>query len=109
MRELPVSRASLEHRGFTQEYRPDGKLPIAYDYDRLEPVAVTRWSGKLTRTGDVTELLTTDDDRHVVCGPGDEVTAEFDATRPAAAASRAGSDRSCCGVGVTARTRPRRR
>lgn len=80
VRELPVGRATLEHRGFAQEYRPNGKLPIAYDYDRLEPVLVTRWRGKLTRTGDVTELLATDDDRHVVCGPGDEVTAEFDAT-----------------------------
>jgi hypothetical protein len=28
----------------------------------------------------VTELLTNDDDRHVVGGPGDEVTAEFDAS-----------------------------
>ena len=79
-RELPVSRATMEHRGFVQEYSPNGKLPIAYDYDRLEPVAVTRWKGKFTRTGDVTELLTATDDRHVICGPGDEVTVEFDAT-----------------------------
>jgi hypothetical protein len=43
-------------------------------------VAVTKWRGRLTRTGDVTELLATDDDRHVICGPGDEVTAEFDAS-----------------------------
>jgi hypothetical protein len=80
VRELEVSRASLEHRGFVQEYSPGGKPPIAYDYDRLEPVAVTRWKGRFTRTGDVTELLTATDDRHVVCGPGDEVTVEFDAT-----------------------------
>ncbi len=79
VRELPVSRATLAYRGFTQEYTPGGKLPIAYDYDRLEPVSVTRWRGKVTKTGDVTELLAADDDRHVVCGPGDEVTAEFDA------------------------------
>ncbi len=80
VRELPVSRASLEHRGFAQEYRPGGKLPIAYDYDRLENVSVTRWRGKLTRTGDVTELLTAEDDRFVICGPGDEITSEFDAS-----------------------------
>ncbi len=80
IRELPVTRASLEHRGFTQEYSPGGKLPIAYDYDRLEPVLATKWKGKFTRTGDVTELLTEADDRHVVCGPGDEVTVEFDAS-----------------------------
>jgi tetratricopeptide (TPR) repeat protein len=80
VRELEVSRASLEHRGFAQEYSPGGKPPVAYDYDRLEPVAVTRWKGKFTRTGDVTELLAATDDRHVVCGPGDEVTVEFGAT-----------------------------
>lgn len=80
VRELPVSRASLEYRGFAQEYRPNGKLPIAYDYARLEPVCVTKWRGKLTRTGEVTELLTATDDRHVIGGPGDEVTAEFDAS-----------------------------
>jgi hypothetical protein len=80
VRELAVTRASLEHRGFMQEYRPGGKLPVAYDHDRLEPVAATRWRGRLTRTGDVTELLAAVDDRHVVGGPGDEVTAEFDST-----------------------------
>jgi tetratricopeptide (TPR) repeat protein len=78
-RELQVSRASLEHRGFVQEYSPDGKPPVAYDYDRLEPVVYTKWRGRLTRTGDVTELLTKDDDHFVLCGPGDEITAEFDA------------------------------
>lgn len=77
--ELPVSRASLEHRGFVQEISPNGKLPIAYNYDRLEPVAYTKWRGKLTRTGDVTELLTKSDDHFVICGPGDEITVEFDA------------------------------
>lgn len=79
VRELPVARATLEQRGFTQEYSPNGKLPIAYAYDRLEPVLVTRWKGRLTRTGDVSELLAATDDRHAVCGPGDEVTADFDA------------------------------
>ncbi|HEV3436063.1 MAG TPA: CRTAC1 family protein, partial [Gemmata sp.] len=78
-RELSVSRASLEHRGFVQEFSPGGKAPVAYDYDRLEPVVYTKWRGKLTRTGDVTELLTKDDDHFVICGPGDEITAEFDA------------------------------
>jgi Flp pilus assembly protein TadD len=81
VRELPVSRASLEHRGFTQEISPGGKAPISYDYDRLEPVVYTKWRGKLTRTGDVTELLARDDDHFVICGPGDEITAEFDATK----------------------------
>jgi Flp pilus assembly protein TadD len=78
---LPVSRATLAHRGFMQEVTPDGKrTPAGYNDDRTEPVAVTRWTGNLTRTGDVTPLLTTIDDRFVLCGPGDEVTVEFDAS-----------------------------
>ena len=41
-----------------------------------------RWpgsSGKLTRYGDVADLLRADDDRLCVVGPGDEVRLEFDA------------------------------
>lgn len=78
---LPVSRATLAHRGFMQEVTPAGKrTPAGYTDDRTESVAVTRWRGNLTRTGDVTPLLTAVDDRYVLCGPGDEVTVEFDAT-----------------------------
>jgi hypothetical protein len=78
---LPVSRATLAHRGFMQEVTPAGKrTPAGYTDDRTEPVAVTRWRGRLTHTGDVTPLLTTVDDRFVLCGPGDEVTVEFDAS-----------------------------
>jgi tetratricopeptide (TPR) repeat protein len=78
--ERPVSQASLEHRGFVQEFSPGGKGPVAYDYDRLEGAVFTKWRGKLTRTGPVTELLTGCDDHFVICGPGDEITAEFAAT-----------------------------
>ncbi|HET6576487.1 MAG TPA: FG-GAP-like repeat-containing protein, partial [Fimbriiglobus sp.] len=77
---LPVSRATLVHRGFMKEVTPAGKrTPAGYTDDRTEPVAVSRWRGRLTRTGDVTALLTAVDDRFVLCGPGDEVTVEFDA------------------------------
>jgi hypothetical protein len=79
--ELPVLQASLEHRGFVQEYRPGGKLPVAYDYNRLEPVSVNRWLGRVTKTGDITPLLGGADDRCALCGPGDEITTVFDASR----------------------------
>jgi tetratricopeptide (TPR) repeat protein len=79
VKELPVARATLERRGFTQEITPGGKPPISYDYDRLEQVACTKWRGRLTRTGDVTELLNAQDDHFVICGPGDEISADFDA------------------------------
>jgi len=39
---------------------------------------VTDWKGRLTRLGDVTELLAQADDRFALCGPGDELLAEFD-------------------------------
>ena len=79
VRELPVARAVLSHRGMAQEVHPGGKPPAEYDYDRTETVSVSKWRGRLTRFGDVTELLAKVDDRHAVIGPGDEVTAEFDA------------------------------
>ncbi|MBA4191643.1 MAG: hypothetical protein C0467_26995 [Planctomycetaceae bacterium] len=76
---LRVARATLAARGYMQEVYPDGRLPVAYDDSKTEPVAVNRWKGKLTRLGDVTDLLLTGDDRFVVCGPGDEITVRFDA------------------------------
>jgi hypothetical protein len=76
---LDVSEATLEARGCPQEYSPDGRLPTLYDHDRLASVPVSRLAGRLTRTGPVTELLRDRDDRFVIFGPGDEVTARFDA------------------------------
>ncbi|HVK09221.1 MAG TPA: FG-GAP-like repeat-containing protein [Gemmataceae bacterium] len=78
--ELPVERATLAGRGILQEIRPHGRGgPIAYDDARTETVAMTAWKGMLTRFGDVTALLTRDDDCFVIGGPGDELTAAFDA------------------------------
>lgn len=74
---LEVDRASLEVRGCVQEYTPDGKKPTLYDYDRLAAIPVTRLAGKLTRLGDVTDLLHRYDDRFVIFGPGDDVTVQF--------------------------------
>jgi hypothetical protein len=76
---LDVERATLAHRGFMREVVPANGGPVNYDDEHTEPVAVTRWQGRLTRTGDVTDLLRRDDDRFVLCGPGDEITVEFDA------------------------------
>jgi hypothetical protein len=73
---LDVAGAELTARGFMREVNGP---PLAYDDARTEPVAVTAWHGRLTRTGDVTELLRDADDRFVLCGPGDEITARFDA------------------------------
>jgi cytochrome c-type biogenesis protein CcmH/NrfG len=81
VRALDVQRAELENRGCMQEFSPDGKQPTVYAYDRLDPVPVTRQAGKLTKFGDVTELLHERDDRFVIFGPGDELTVRFEAEK----------------------------
>jgi hypothetical protein len=78
---LYVVGATLATRGFMQEVYPNGRPPVAYDDGKTESVAVTQWKGNLTRLGDVTDLLRSADDRFVLCGPGDEITVRFDATK----------------------------
>jgi tetratricopeptide (TPR) repeat protein len=80
VRALEVQEAKLESRGCMQEYSPDGRAPVQYDYDRIASVPVSRLAGKLTRLGDVTKLLRQREDCFVIFGPGDEVAVAFDAT-----------------------------
>ena len=77
--DLGVASASLAARGFMREIHPDKSPLVEYDPERLEAVPVNPWKGRLTRLGDVTELLKSTDDRHVIIGPGDELTVRFDA------------------------------
>lgn len=76
---LPVSKAILGHRGYTREVSPDGRLPLLYDYDYIDPAPLAQLQGRLTRFGDVSPLLRNDDDHHCVIGPGDEAQIEFNA------------------------------
>jgi hypothetical protein len=78
---LEVSAAALESCGIMQEFSPDGREPTLYDHDRYDRTPVAPPAGKRTRFGDVTELLREKDDCFVVFGPGDKVTAHFDAGR----------------------------
>jgi tetratricopeptide (TPR) repeat protein len=78
---LPVARAMLGYRGYCREVSPDGRLPLLYDYDQVDPAPLARMAGRLTRFGDVAELLQGDDDRLCLVGPGDEVRLAFDARR----------------------------
>jgi hypothetical protein len=78
---VPLRRAELRERGYLREVSPDGRPPLLYDYDHVEPAPLARLSGRLTRLGDVAALLLADDDRLCVLGPGDEVRLEFDASR----------------------------
>ncbi|WP_337177856.1 FG-GAP-like repeat-containing protein [Paludisphaera sp.] len=74
---LPVARAVLGPRGYTREVSPDGRLPLMYDYEYVDPAPLARMSGMLTRFGDVADLLRADDDLLCVVGPGDEARVEF--------------------------------
>ncbi|MFM7316809.1 MAG: cytochrome c biogenesis factor, partial [bacterium] len=76
---LPVARAQLGWRGYTREISPDGRLPLVYDYDYIDPAPLAPMKGFLTRFGEVRDLLTTDDDQFCVVGPGDEIRFEFNA------------------------------
>ena len=78
---LAVDRARLVYHGYIREVEPDGKAPMTYDYHYVDPAPLASLAGKLTRYGDVTELLTSDDDHLCLVGPGDEVRLEFDAAR----------------------------
>jgi hypothetical protein len=79
VRPLDLTRAELTAGGFQQEVRRSGSPFVEYDDGRRERVAATRWQGRLTRLGDVTDLVRRADDRFVLCGPGEEVTTRFDA------------------------------
>jgi FG-GAP-like repeat/Tetratricopeptide repeat len=78
---MPLATATLARRGFAKEIRR-GSGPAAYDDATMERVAYTRWRGRLTKLGDVSELLRATDDRFAILGPGDEVEVAFDATLP---------------------------
>lgn len=75
----PLVSASLRTRGYAQlkPHRYNG--PELPDYSDVK--TAQKWpslSGMLTRLGDVTELLETNDDRLVVIGPGDEIQLQFE-------------------------------
>jgi hypothetical protein len=70
--------ADLRYAGFPREYSPDGKRPLIYDYDWIDPVAPWKsHAGDYTRFGDVTPLLGLRDDRYVIMRNGDEIQIDF--------------------------------
>jgi hypothetical protein len=77
--DVPLAKAMLAFHGYPRpvEKKTPGDLSYVYeDVSLTGPYA--RQAGAYTRLGDVRELLTAADDRHVVFGSGDEVQLEFD-------------------------------
>ncbi len=75
---LPLVSADLHYRGVSALIPHPHHGPELYDYSRVatEP-RFYPMEGKFTKFGDVLELLTEIDARHVVFGCGDEMTLEF--------------------------------
>ncbi len=76
---LEVHQATLAPGHIPVEYSPDARLPKLYDYQRADNVPLVGQTGRMTRFGDVTELLHQRDDRFVIFGPGDDLTVRFNA------------------------------
>ncbi len=79
---LSPSSAVLSERGFPRGYRvtPDG--PEVFDHGDVS--TAPRWediSGRVTRLGDVTELLAKTDDRWVAFKGGDAIRITYDAAK----------------------------
>ena len=79
---LRPARAELRKLGYPTLVDPDGRKPLVYQYDEVDPLP--RWveqTGAYTRYGDVTELLECMDDMYAIMGSGDEIRIEFSADR----------------------------
>ena len=78
--ELKPVAADLHYRGFSKRYTNGPDSPEVYDYETVN--MTPRWpamTGKFTRYGDVSQLLTDRDDCSAVIGAGDEMTVTFEA------------------------------
>lgn len=75
---LPALQADLRYAGFPREFSPDGRKPLIYDYDWIDPIAPWKsHTGSYTRFGDVTQLLRSKDDQYVIMRNGDEIQIDF--------------------------------
>ena len=79
---LHPAKATLVERGFSRRFRetPDG--PEVFDHGDVS--AAPAWEdvpGKVTRLGDVTDILAQTDDRWVVFKGGDAIRIEYDAAK----------------------------
>ena len=80
--EVPLAAATLHFRGYPQQIEGASPGDLDYDYDRVSLTGPFQHQrGNYTRMGDVTELVKGIDDRYAIFGSGEEIAAEFDATK----------------------------
>ncbi len=81
---MPLDRADLRHRGFSQIAQREALAPELPNYDKLN-ASGEKWpslEGYYTRYGDVRPLLEKVDDRFVIATGGDELRLQFRAALP---------------------------
>jgi len=80
--EVPLATAMLHFRGYPKQIEGASPGDLDYDYDRVSLTGPFQHQrGNYTRMGDVTALLNGIDDRYAIFGSGEEIAAEFDATK----------------------------
>jgi tetratricopeptide (TPR) repeat protein len=80
--EAPLTMATLHFRGYPKQLEGASPGDLDYDYDRVSLTGPYQHErGNYTRVGDVTELMKGVDDRYAIFGSGEEIAAEFDATK----------------------------
>jgi hypothetical protein len=80
--EVPLSFATLRFRGYPAQIEGASDGDLDYDYNRVSLTGPFQHErGNYTRRGDVTELVKGIDDRFAIFGSGEEIAAEFDATK----------------------------
>jgi hypothetical protein len=80
--EVPLALATLHFRGYPKQAEGASPGDLDYDYDRVSLTGpFQRQRGSYTRMGDVTALVSGIDDRYAIFGSGEEIAAEFDATK----------------------------
>jgi hypothetical protein len=82
--ELPLASASLAFRGYPKQIEGATPGDLTYDYTQISQTGPFYWAkGSYTHYGNVTPLLTRQDDEYVIFGSGEEIEAEFsDAALP---------------------------
>jgi tetratricopeptide (TPR) repeat protein len=80
--EVPLEKATLHFRGYPKQTEGASPGDLEYDYNEVSLTGPYQHQrGNYTRMGDVTTLLQGIDNRFAVFGSGEEIAAEFDATK----------------------------
>src|SRR5208282_6617747 len=80
--ELPLASAALDFRGYPKQIEGASEGDLDYDYNLVSLSGpFQRERDNYTHFGDVTALLASIDDRFVIFGSGEEIAAEFDASK----------------------------